>query len=91
MAVATVVDLILGLFLILIIIRALLSWVNPDPYNPIVRFLYSATEPLLYQVRRVMPVIAGGIDLSPIIAIAGIYFLQVFLVQSLRDLALVIR
>ncbi len=91
LAVATVVDMILGLFLILIIVRALLSWVNPDPYNPIVRFLYTATEPLLYQVRRLMPVIAGGIDLSPLIVIAGIYFLQVFLVQSLRDLAMVIR
>lgn len=91
MAVATVVDMILGLFLILIVVRALLSWVNPDPYNPIVRFLYTATEPLLYQVRRVLPVFAGGIDLSPLIAIAGIYFLQVFLVQSLRDIAMVIR
>lgn len=91
MAIATVVDMMLGLFLILIIVRALLSWVNPDPYNPIVRFLYSATEPLLYQIRRAVPVIAGGIDLSPLIAIAGIYFLQVFLVQSLRDLALVLR
>jgi YggT family protein len=90
-AVAMVVDLMLGLFLILIIIRALLSWVSPDPYNPIVRFLYSATEPLLYRVRRTIPAIAGGIDLSPLIIIAAIYFLQVFLVQSLRDLALAIR
>ncbi len=91
MAIATVVDMILGLFLILVIVRALLSWVNPDPYNPIVRFLYTATEPLMYQVRRVVPVVAGGIDLSPLVVIAAIYFLQVFLVQSLRDLAVVIR
>jgi len=75
----------------LIIARAILSWVNPDPYNAIVRFLYSATEPLLYRVRRAMPAIAAGIDLSPIIVIAGIYFLQVFLVQSLRDMAMVLR
>jgi YggT family protein len=91
LAVATVVDMMLGLFLILIIIRALLSWVSPDPYNPIVRFLYSATEPLLYRVRRAIPAIAGGIDLSPLIVIAAIYFLQVFLVQSLRDVAMAIR
>lgn len=91
LAIATVLDLILGMFLILIFIRAILSWVSPDPYNPIVRFLYSATEPLLYRVRRTIPVVAGGIDLSPLVVIAAIYFLQVFLVGSLRDLALVIR
>ncbi len=91
LAVATVVDMILGLFLLLVIVRALLSWVNPDPYNPIVRFLYTATEPLMYQVRRAVPLVAGGIDLSPLVVIAAIYFLQVFLVQSLRDLAMVIR
>ena len=90
-AVASILDFALTAYMWIIIIRAVLSWVNPDPYNPIVRFLYTATEPLLYQVRRMMPVIAGGIDLSPLLAIAGIYFLQVFLVQSLRDLAMVIR
>ena len=91
LAIATVVDMILGLFLILIFIRAILSWVSPDPYNPIVRFLYSATEPLLYRVRRTIPAIAGGIDLSPLLVIAAIYFLRVFLVGSLHDLAVVIR
>lgn len=91
LAIATVLDMILGLFLILIFIRAILSWVSPDPYNPIVRFLYSATEPLLYRVRRTIPAVAGGIDLSPLVVIAAIYFLRVFLVGSLRDLALVIR
>ena len=91
LAVATVVDMILWLYMWLIIGRAILSWVSPDPYNPIVRFLHTATEPLLYRVRRTVPAIAGGIDLSPIIVIVGIYFLQVFLVQSLRDIALVIR
>jgi len=90
-ALAVVVSLILTLYMWLIIARAILSWVNPDPYNSIVRFLYSATEPLLYRVRRAVPAIAGGIDLSPIIVIAGIYFLQVFLVQSLRDMAMVLR
>jgi len=90
-ALAMVVSLVLTLYMWLIIARAILSWVSPDPYNPIVRFLYSATEPLLYRVRRTVPAIAGGIDLSPIIVIAGIYFLQVFLVQSLQDMALVLR
>jgi YggT family protein len=90
-AMASVLQLILTLYMWVIIARALISWVNPDPHNPIVRFLYNATEPLLYRVRRSLPVIAGGIDLSPLIVIVAIYFLQAFLVQSLHDLAFSIR
>jgi YggT family protein len=71
----------------IIIARAVISWVNPDPYNPIVRFLYNATEPVLYRLRRSIPVHAGGIDFSPIIVLIIIYFLQLLLVQSLYDLA----
>jgi YggT family protein len=85
-AVAGVLNLVLTIYLWIIIIRALLSWVNPDPRNPIVRFLHNATEPVLYPVRRALPFM-GGIDLSPLVVIAGIYFLQIFLVGSLRDLA----
>ena len=90
-AMASVLQLILTLYMWVIIARALISWVNPDPHNPIVRFLYNATEPLLYRVRRSLPVFAGGIDLSPLIVIVAIYFLQAFLVQSLHDLAFSIR
>jgi YggT family protein len=90
-AMASVLQLILTFYMWIIIARALISWVNPDPYNPIVRFLYNATEPLLYRVRRSLPVFAGGIDFSPLIIILLIYFLQAFLVQSLRDLALSLR
>ncbi len=90
-AVASVLQLILTLYMWIIIARAVISWVNPDPYNPIVRFLYNATEPLLYRVRRALPVFAGGLDLSPLIVLVAIYFLQIFLVQSLRDLAFSIR
>jgi YggT family protein len=68
-----------------IIIRALISWVNPDPYNPIVSFLYRATEPVLSRVRRVIPYM-GGIDLSPMIVILVIIFLQRFVVSSLFEL-----
>lgn len=85
-AVAGVLNLVLTLYLWIIIARALLSWVNPDPRNPIVRFLYNATEPILYPVRRALPYM-GGIDLSPLVVIAAIYFLQIFLVGSLNDLA----
>lgn len=86
-AVAGVLNLVLTLYLWIIIARALLSWVNPDPRNPIVRFLHNATEPILYPVRRALPYM-GGVDLSPLVVIAVIYFLQIFLVGSLNDLAL---
>ena len=85
-AVAGVLNLVLTMYLWIIIIRALLTWVNPDPRNPIVRFLHNATEPVLYPVRRALPYM-GGIDLSPLVVIVAIYFLQIFLVSSLQDLA----
>ncbi len=71
----------------IIIIRALLSWVNPDPYNPIVRFLNSITEPVLYRVRQLIPMSGVGIDFSPIIVILAIIFLQSFLVNSIGMIA----
>ena len=72
----------------IIIIRALLSWVNPDPYNPIVQFLNSITEPVLYRVRQLIPMSGMGIDFSPIIVILVIIFLQAFLVNSIGMLAM---
>lgn len=86
-AVASVLNMLLSAYMWIIIIRALVSWVNPDPYNPIVQFLRSATDPLLYRVRRWIPAQFGGIDFSPLIVIAGIIFLQTFVVQSLLDLS----
>lgn len=86
-AVAHVLGLVLWVYMWVVIARALISWVNPDPYNPIVRFLFNATEPVLYRLRRIMPTVAGGIDLSPLIVLLGIYFLQAFLVSSLFDMA----
>jgi YggT family protein len=71
----------------IIIARAVISWVNPDPYNPIVRFLYSITDPVLLAIRRRLPLSFGGIDFSPIVVILVIIFLQRFLVASLHDLA----
>jgi YggT family protein len=87
-AVARVLDFGLDIYWWIIIARAVLSWVNPDPYNPIVRFLYNATEPVLYRIRRTLPfAYAGGLDLSPLFVLAGIMFLQIFLVRSLLQLA----
>jgi YggT family protein len=90
-ALASVLNLLLSVYMWILIIRALISWVSPDPYNPIVRFLYAATDPLLYRVRRLLPVSFGGIDFSPILVIAAIIFLQTFLVQSLLDLSRAFR
>lgn len=84
---ATVLDYILWLYMWIIIARALISWVNPDPWNPIVQFLDRATEPVLAPIRRWMGW-RMGIDLSPIIAILILTFLQFAVVQSLKDLAL---
>lgn len=91
LATASVLQLLLTLYMWIVIARAVISWVNPDPYNPVVRFLYNATEPLLYRVRRALPIFVGGIDFSPLIVLLAIYFLEAFLVQSLRDLALSMR
>ena len=90
-ALAQVVDYLLTAYMWIVIARAIISWVNPDLYNPIVRFLYSATEPVLYRIRRLLPLYAGGIDFSPIIVFVAIIFLQRFLVQSLYDLAQSLR
>ncbi len=73
----------------LILIRALISWINPDPYNPIVQFLYKTTEPILDPIRRRLPLgFKFGIDISPIIAFLAIMFLKSFLVRTLFDLAM---
>lgn len=84
-AVAYVLKFVLDIYMWIIIARAVISWVNPDPYNPIVKFLYRATEPVLYRVRRVLPNM-GGLDLSPLLVLLAIIFLQNFLVASLFDL-----
>jgi YggT family protein len=85
---ADALNLVLNLYFWIIFIAAVLSWVNPDPRNPIVRFLYGVTEPVLYQVRRRLPfVVAGGFDLSPIVVILFILFAQRVVVRSLYRLA----
>ena len=86
-AVATVVDYVLVFFMFITIARAVLSWVSPDPYNPIVRFIHNITEPVLIQIRKRIPMMYGGIDFSPIIVILIIIFLRIFVVNSLEGLA----
>ena len=86
-ALATVLNYALVFYMWIIIARAILSWVNPDPYNPIVRFLHNVTEPVLYPVRRWLPLPYTGIDFAPLVVILVIVFLRSFVVNSLLRLA----
>lgn len=87
MALAQLLDFLLSAYLWVVIGRAVISWVNADPSNPVVRFLYEITEPLLSRIRRWIPISMGGIDFSPMILILAIMFLQSFLVATLKQMA----
>lgn len=87
-AIAEILNIGLTIFMWIVIAQAILSWVNPDPFNPIVRFINQVTEPVLYQIRKRIPSAVGGIDFSPIIVLLGVVFLKIFLVESLLQLAL---
>ena|SRR3989338_7454337 len=89
LALAQLVNILLTIAYWLILIRALISWVNPDPFNPIVQFLHRATDPILEPIRRILP--PSGIDISPIIAFLAILFLRSFLVATLMDLGYRLR
>ncbi|MBU0895914.1 MAG: YggT family protein, partial [Candidatus Omnitrophica bacterium] len=86
-ALATIIDYLLTIISWMIIIRALLSWVNPDPYNGVVRFLYGATEPMLAPFKRILPAYSIGIDFSPIFALLTVWFIKLFLVRTLFGIA----
>jgi YggT family protein len=76
----------------LILVRAIISWVSPDPHNPIVQFLYKTTEPMLYPIRKILPFrLKMGIDISPIIAFLAIIFFKSFLIRTLIDVGLRLR
>jgi len=84
LALAGIFDIVLTALYWLILVRALVSWVNPDPFNPIVQLLHQATEPILEPIRRFLP--QSGIDFSPLVAFLVIYASRVFLVKSLVDI-----
>ncbi len=86
-AIAQILSMVINIYIWIIIISALLTWVNPDPSNPIVQILRRLTEPVYAFVRRYIPTTIGGIDLSPIIIILGLQFLDLFLVKVLFNLA----
>lgn len=85
--IAVVLNLMISFYMFVIIVQAILSWVNPDPYNPIIRFFYSLTEPIYSRLRRRLPLFYGGIDFSPMFVIIVLIFLREFLVNVLMTLA----
>ena len=86
-AIATVLDVLLNALAIILIVNALLSWVRPDPANPIVRFLDTVSDAVCDPIRRLIPTVFGGFDLAPLIALLIIMFMRQFVVGSLRELA----
>jgi YggT family protein len=91
-ALANVIDIVLTIFYWLILVRALVSWVNPDPFNPVVQFLHKATEPILAPIRNILPLrFRFGIDIAPIIAFLAIIFLKSFVVNTLIGIAMRLR
>ncbi|HWR57933.1 MAG TPA: YggT family protein [Thermodesulfovibrionales bacterium] len=86
LAIANVLDIVLSIYTWVVIIAALITWVNPDPYNPVVRFLHSVTEPVFRPIRRLIGFRLGPIDISPVIVILAIIFIRRFLIGSLMEL-----
>jgi YggT family protein len=86
-AVARVLNIALTLYLWIIIARAVLSWIHLDPRNAVVQFIYRVTEPVLRWIRFRIPLSFGGIDISPILVILAIYFIKIFFIESLLELA----
>lgn len=80
-------QLIMTVYIYIVVARAIISWVNPDPYNPIVRFLHNVTDPVLYRIRKVIPLQFGGIDFTPILFLFGLFFIQRVVSQLLFRLA----
>jgi YggT family protein len=91
LALARLVELAINAYIWIIIARAIISWVNPDPGNPVVRFLHRITEPVLRPLRYRLPTLSMGLDLSPMVVILVLYFLDWFFVSTLRDLAISLR
>jgi YggT family protein len=84
--IADVLHLAIQIYILIFIIRAVISWVSPDPYNPIVRFLYRVTEPVLRPIRYRLPDL-GGLDISPMVVILVLWFAQSVLLGWLRQMA----
>ena len=91
-AIATILEKVLSLYSIVIMIAVLISWVSPDPFNPVVQLLRSVTEPFFGWIRQRLPfAVVGMIDLSPLVALLLIQLVQMAVVRSLFELGLRLR
>ena len=91
-AVAVILDRVLQIYNFVVLVAVLISWVSPDPFNPIIKFLRAATEPVFEWVRRRLPfAVIGMLDLSPMVVFFTIWFARMFLVNSLVDVAARLR
>ena len=86
-AIANILDMVINLYLWIVIIAALITWVRPDPYNPIVQILYRLTEPVYMMIRRYIPTNFSGFDIAPLILILGLQFFDLFFVNLLFKFA----
>lgn len=83
-AIVFVIHQLLDVYSFIVIIVCLISWVNPDPYNPIVRILRNLTEPLLWRIRKYLPfTYVRGLDFSPIVLLIGIQLVKIIIVKSI--------
>jgi len=87
LAVAEILEVIINIYIWVIIIASLISWVQPDPYNPIVQILNRITSPVYNLIRRYIPTVIGGIDLAPIIIILALQFINLFFINLLFTFA----
>lgn len=90
-AIGAILDMLLGMLMLLVIARAIISWVSADPYNPIVRFLTSSTDVMLVPLRRKLNLVYGSMDFSPIVLLFIIYFMKFFVAQTLLDYSVEIK
>ena len=90
LAIADLLDIVITLYIWIVVIRVILSWISFDPYSPVVQFLVQATEPVLAKIRRFLPYV-GGFDLSPLVLLIGLSLAESFLVNTFRDLAFALR
>ncbi len=87
--VAFILDKVIFIYSIIIIFSAIISFLSPDPYNPIVKFLRDVTEPVYEYIRRYLPfVVVGGLDLSPIVVLLALQFMEFALVANLKQIAI---
>lgn len=86
-ALASILDIVINGLMLVILVNALLSWVRPDPSNPIVQFLDRVSDLACSPIRRLFPTTIGGIDFAPFIAMLALWFIRMFVVETLRGMA----